>query len=135
MTTRHALADGDLPIPSVTWEAKEVSLETTALAAGLPGSSALLARYRLANRTSAAKRIRLVLAIRPLQVNPPWQFLGTPGGVSEIRSLAFENGRAVVNGTRFVVPLSAPSAAGATAFDSAGRLGLPPRRRLPPPAP
>ena len=118
VTTRHALVDGDLPIPSVAWEAKEVSLETTALAAGLPGSSALLTRYRVSNRTNAAKRIRLVLAIRPLQVNPPWQFLGTPGGVSEIRSLAFESGRAVVNGTRFVVPLSAPSEAGATAFDS-----------------
>ncbi|MBK9087973.1 MAG: discoidin domain-containing protein [Holophagales bacterium] len=64
VTTRHALADGDLPIPSVTWEAKDVTLETTALAAGLPGSSALLVRYRLANRKNAAKRIRLVLAFR-----------------------------------------------------------------------
>ena len=118
VTTRHSLVEGDLPIPSVTWETKEVLLETTALAAGRPGSSALLARYRLSNRTNAAKRTRLVLAIRPLQVNPPWQFLGTPGGVSEIRSLAFENGRTVVNGTRIIVPLSAPSAAGATAFDS-----------------
>ncbi|HYN40520.1 MAG TPA: discoidin domain-containing protein, partial [Thermoanaerobaculia bacterium] len=136
VTTRHALMDGDLPIPSVTWAAKEVTLETTALAAGLPGSSALLARYRVSNLTNAARRVRLVLAIRPLQVNPPWQFLGTPGGVSEIRSLAFENGRAVVNGARCVVPLTAPSAAGATAFDSGDVSdflrtgGLPPSRAV-----
>ncbi|MBK6406828.1 MAG: discoidin domain-containing protein [Holophagales bacterium] len=118
VTTRHALVDGDLPIPSVTWETKDVSLETTALAAGLPGASALVARYRVSNRTAAARRVRLVLAVRPLQVNPPWQFLGTPGGVSEIHSLAFANGRAVVNGTRLVVPLVAPSATGATTFDA-----------------
>jgi len=118
VTTRHALMEGDLPIPSVTWETKDVALDTTALAAGLPGSSALLARYRVTNRTKGARRVRLVLAIRPLQVNPPWQFLGTPGGVSEIRSLSFAEGRAVVNGTGLVVPFAAPSAAGATAFDS-----------------
>ena len=117
-TTRHALVDGDLPIPSVRWEANGLTLETTALAAGLPGSSALLARYRVGNRGAGARRVRLVLAIRPLQVNPPWQFLGTPGGVSEIRSLAFEGGRAIVNEKGRVVPLVAPAAAGASTFDA-----------------
>jgi hypothetical protein len=116
--TSHALVDGDLPIPSVTWEAGALTLETTALGTGLPGSSALLARYRVVNRGAARRNARLVLAIRPLQVNPPWQFLGTPGGFSEIRSLSFEGGRAVVNGERVVVPLLAPSAAGATTFDA-----------------
>jgi hypothetical protein len=124
VTTRHALVDGDLPIPSVTWEAGELALETTALAAGLPGSSALLARYRVSNRSSAAKAVRLVLALRPLQVNPPWQFLGVPGGVSEIRTLAFEGGRTVVNGERLVVPLVTPSAYGATTFDAGDVPGL-----------
>lgn len=118
VSASQTLLDGDLPIPQVSWDAKEVGLETTALAAGLPGSSALLARYRITNRTKAARKVRLVLAIRPLQVNPPWQFLGTPGGVSEIRSLGVGGGRAVVNGKQLVVPLVAPSAAGATAFDA-----------------
>ncbi len=130
VTPSQTLVDGDLPIPSVTWEAREVALETTALAAGLPGASALLARYRVSNLSKAAKSVRLVLAIRPLQVNPPWQFLGTPGGVSPIRSLAFANGRAIMNGAQpgvqsgaqsgasTIVPLVAPSASGATAFDS-----------------
>ena len=31
--------------------------------------------------------ITLVLAVRPFQVNPPSQFLNTPGGVSPIRAL------------------------------------------------
>ncbi|MHB1044927.1 MAG: discoidin domain-containing protein [Thermoanaerobaculia bacterium] len=118
VTTRQALVDGDLPIPSLTWDAGETRLETTALATGLPGSSALLARYRVANLTKEERRIRLVLAIRPLQVNPPWQFLGTPGGVSEVRSLAFEGARALVNGERVVAALVPPSATGATTLDA-----------------
>ena len=118
VSTRHALADGDLPIPTAAWESGELSLETTALAAGLPDASALLARYRVSSRASVPKKVRLVLAIRPFQVNPPWQFLGTPGGVSEIRSLAFDGGRAVVNGGHVVVPLVAPTASGATTFDA-----------------
>ncbi|HMM35533.1 MAG TPA: discoidin domain-containing protein [Thermoanaerobaculia bacterium] len=118
VTSRPALADGDLPIPSVTWDAGETRLETTALATGLPGASALLARYRVANLTKGERRVRLVLAIRPLQVNPPWQFLGTPGGASEIRSLAFEGARASVNGERVVAALVPPSAAGARTLDA-----------------
>ncbi len=118
VTAQHALVDGDLPIPSVTWDAGETRLETTALATGLPGSSALLARYRVANLTKEERRVRLVLGIRPLQVNPPWQFLGTPGGVSEIRSLAFEGARALVNGERVVAALAPPSATGATTLDA-----------------
>lgn len=118
VTTRPALEDGDLPIPSVTWDAGETRLETTALATGLPGASALLARYRVANLTKEERKVRLVLAIRPLQVNPPWQFLGTPGGASEIRSLAFEGARALVNDERVVSALVPPSAIGATTLDA-----------------
>lgn len=118
VTTRPALADGDLPIPSVTWDAGETRLETTALATGLPGASALLARYRVANQTKEERTVRLVLAIRPLQVNPPWQFLGTPGGASEIRSLSFEGARALVNGDRVVSALVPPSGTGATTLDA-----------------
>lgn len=118
VTTRPALVDGDLPIPSVTWDAGETRLETTALATGLPGLSALLARYRVANLTKEERKVRLVLAIRPLQVNPPWQFLGTPGGASEIASLAFEGARALVNGDRVVSALVPPSATGATTLDA-----------------
>ncbi len=118
VTSRPALVDGDLPIPSVTWDAGETRLETTVLATGLPGSSALLARYRVANLTKEERRVRLVLAIRPLQVNPPWQFLGTPGGISEIRSLSFEGARALVNREEVVVALVPPSATGATTLDA-----------------
>ncbi len=130
--TVHGLVDGDLPIPQVTWDAGAVALEVTALASGLPGESALLARYRVSNRTAAPRKVRLLLALRPLQVNPPWQFLGTPGGVSPIRSLAFDGGRAVVNGERVVVPLMAPSTAAATTFDAGDVSGFLLAGRLPP---
>jgi len=113
----QGLAEGYLPIPSVTWTRGDLSLEITAFASGSPGSSALQARYRVRNRGDAAKRLRLFLALRPFQVNPPTQFLSTTGGVSPIREIAWDGQRAVVNGTRAVVPQSPPAAFGATSFD------------------
>jgi hypothetical protein len=116
VTASQSLAEGYLPIPTVTWKRGDLSLEITALASGPPGSSALHARYRVRN-LGKAKRLRLFLAIRPFQVNPPTQFLNNPGGVSPIREIAWDGHVAVVNGERSVVPSSTPSAFGATTFD------------------
>ena len=101
VTTRHALA-GRRPADPVGDVGDEGAHARDDGARGRRCPARRRSWRATASRTGRqpAKRVRLVLAIRPLQVNPPWQFLGTPGGVSEIRSLAFENGRAVVNGTR-----------------------------------
>ncbi|HEY7216613.1 MAG TPA: coagulation factor 5/8 type domain-containing protein, partial [Thermoanaerobaculia bacterium] len=113
----QSLAEGYLPIPTVAWTRGDLSLEVTAFAAGDPGSSTLQARYRIHNKGGAVKHLRLFLAIRPFQVNPPAQFLSTTGGVSPIRGISWNGRRAIVNGTRFIVPQTAPSAFGATTFD------------------
>jgi hypothetical protein len=116
VTASQSLAEGYLPIPTVTWTRGDLSLEITALASGTPGSSALHARYRVRNQ-GKAKRTRLFLALRPFQVNPPTQFLNAAGGVSPIHEIAWD-GRAVrVNGERSVIPASPPSGFGATTFD------------------
>lgn len=119
--TTQALVDGYLPIPSVTWaitsNTGDLTLEITAFATGEPGASSLGTRYRVRNRGKTEARPRLYLAIRPLQVNPSWQFLGNPpGGMSPIREIVHTGGTVTVNGDRKVIALP-PSGFGAATFD------------------
>jgi hypothetical protein len=69
------------------------------------------------NRATRAKHLRLALALRPFQVNPPTQFLNAAGGVSSIREIAGDGRAVMVNGERRVIPETAPAAFGATTFD------------------
>ena len=111
----QTLEKGYLPIPSVTWQANAVTLTTTALAAGAAGpESRLIATYRVAAGAAPFKG-RLYLAVRPFQVNPPWQSLFRPAGWSRLEHLAYADGVVRV-GERTIVPLDRPSAFGATPF-------------------
>jgi hypothetical protein len=100
---RQSLAEGDLPIPSVTWEMRGVSLTITA---AVTDASKLLLRYRVRSEKSAS--LTLYLAIRPFQVNPSMQFLNTPGGVSPIREIVFDGDSMLVNGTKRLDVVSRP---------------------------
>jgi hypothetical protein len=112
----QSLAKDYLPIPSVDWEAGPLRLRVTAFALGAPDASTVYARYRVENRGDAPRDVRLFLALRPFQVNPPWQFLNVLGGAARVREIAFD-GRAVsVNGTRTVVAVTSPAGFGATPF-------------------
>ncbi|HWN42441.1 MAG TPA: discoidin domain-containing protein [Thermoanaerobaculia bacterium] len=114
--SKQSLADGYLPIPTVTWESGMLVLEVTAFATGEPGASVLRARYRVFNRGAANARPRLFLVIRPFQVNPSWQFLGNPpGGVAPIREIAFD-GSLTIDGKKVSTSVP-PSAFGAATFD------------------
>jgi len=115
--TAQTLADGYLPIPTVTWTRGDLSLDVTAFASGPTDRSMLRARYRVRNRGAKAKRLRLYLAVRPFQVNPPTQFLNAVGGASAIREIAWDGRAVIVNGGRRVIPESPPTAFGATTFD------------------
>ncbi|HSB63607.1 MAG TPA: coagulation factor 5/8 type domain-containing protein [Thermoanaerobaculia bacterium] len=114
----QSLERGDLPIPRVTWKAGDLDLDVTALVDGPPGASVLRARYRVRNAGAAAVRVRLFVAIRPFLVNPPTQFLNAPHGVGRIDALSVRSGTLTVNGTRTVVALPLPAAAGVAAFDA-----------------
>jgi hypothetical protein len=111
-----SLAQGYLPVPSVTWTTDALSLEITPFADGEQGSSILIARYRLRNRGEQRTTGRLALAIRPFQVLPPWQELNVTGGVAAVDMIAFDGRKVVVNGRKVVAPWTAPSAFGAAAF-------------------
>jgi len=113
----HRLEGGDLPIPSVVWRRDGLSLTITAFADGPPKSGIVYASYRLANADDAGQAVRLFLAVRPFQVNPPWQTLMTSGGVSRIDAIRHEGRRLYVNGDRTVALLTPPDRVGAASFE------------------
>ena len=118
VTPRQSLQDGYLPIPSVDWRHDDFSLRVTAFATGAPERSQLVMRYRLANTSGRAQDLRLALAARPLQVNPPSQFLNTLGGVSRIEDIAVDGGMVSVAGVPRVFAKQVPTASFASAFDA-----------------
>ncbi|HEX2721638.1 MAG TPA: hypothetical protein VHM24_01870, partial [Gemmatimonadaceae bacterium] len=83
------------------------------------------------NATSATQRGTLYLAVRPFQVNPPWQFLNTQGGFAPIDSLSYDGRRVRVNGGRTLIPMTRPSAFGAMSFDQGNLVDLLRQSRLP----
>ncbi len=115
----QSLADGYLPIPTVTWEAAPLTLDTTAFVAGQPGSAVLYARYRVTNDSDAPRDTTLFLTVRPFQVLPPWQTLNMNGGVTAIHDIAADGRTLWVNHRTPVVSLTLPTQVGATTFDEA----------------
>lgn len=115
--TSRSLADGDLPIPTVSWTMPGARLEVTALAAGETGYSTRLARYRLVNESRQARRVELVLAARPFQVDPPYQFLNGGGGVAPLQSLRCDGEMLRAGLLQRAAFAPAPSACGTLGFD------------------
>ncbi len=118
VATSQSLQDGYLPIPGVDWKHGAFGLQVTAFAQGTPRHSQLVMRYRLANTGKIPRRYALALAVRPLQVNPPTQFLSVVGGVSKIHGLAIRGQNMDVEGVQRVRANRKPQAVLASAFDS-----------------
>ncbi len=114
----QSLQDDYLPIPSVDWRHDALALRVTGFARGTPESSQLVARYRLTNTGVQARDYTLALAVRPLQVNPPSQFLNITGGVSPLRALAVTPEGVSVDGAPRVLAREPAQAAFATTFDA-----------------
>ena len=109
-------ADG-LAIPTAQWKLPGFKLETTAFATGHGADAVLFVRYRVRNASRRVLRARLFVAVRPYQVNPPWQAWQGLGGLSAIKEITWTQGAVRVNRNRWVVPLSKPAAFGAAAFE------------------
>jgi len=69
VASEQSLREGYLPIPSVTWEHGDLTMQITAFATGQRAQSQLLAQYTLENKSDRARAVTLALTIRPLQ----WQ--------------------------------------------------------------
>lgn len=118
--TTQRLEDGYLPIPTVRWQVGTLSLETTAFASGTPQRSQLWLRYVVHNDSDQPRKLTLALLARPFQVNPPTQFLNTPGGIGAIHDLQWDGHALTVNGDARVLPLQRTDDFVADAFETRG---------------
>jgi hypothetical protein len=109
--TEHSLAEGYLPIPTVTWRHRDLALHVTAYAAGDRARSQLVADYTVENLSGRPRTVTLALAVRPFQVNPPQQFLNIAGGVARIGELSWDGKALAINGRQRVLPLQQPDEA------------------------
>ena len=105
----HSLVDGSLPIPSVTWSVLDVELRATALAHRCQA----LVEYQITNRSRTTQTGALVLAVRPVQINPYWQH----GGHAIISVIAAEGRQVWVNDRPYVEFSSEPAAVAVADFD------------------
>ncbi len=115
---KQSLDQEYLPIPTVEWKRNGIQLRITGFAEGKEDASVLVARYRVKYFGSKRMKGKLFVAIRPFQVNPPWQFLNSVGGAAEISNVAYHSGVVRVNNDKEVIPFSAPSDFGAAEFDA-----------------
>lgn len=116
------LREESLPMPKVTWRRGNLLLAMQPFAGGRPDDSFLVLRCVLGNLGITPAALRLFLAIRPFQVNPPSQFLNLAGGVAPIRSISREGREIRVNDDRRITVLASPKEIGdfefgACAFD------------------
>ncbi len=116
ITTKQSLEDNYLPIPTVTWMHPLINLNITAFAYGEPNKSNLLVRYRLINTSKKTQSGNLLIAIRPYQVNPKWQFLNNEGGTAKIKTISFDENIITINIDKKIFPLVLPNDFGATKF-------------------
>ncbi|HEY8240694.1 MAG TPA: discoidin domain-containing protein, partial [Kiritimatiellia bacterium] len=114
---KQDLEKGYLPMPRVTMDFGPVQLQARAHTHGTPSDATTYVRYTLRNTSAEVLDGAFFLAIRPVQVNPTWQY----GGLSPIQSIEFTNrdeGAVIrVNNSDKLVALTAPSGFGARAFD------------------
>ena len=89
----QSLEDGFLPMPTVQWDGVGYVLIIRALAAGAPSQSVTYVSYAIRNTGDQDLSGQLHLAIRPFEVNPPWQW----GGLHRVPSIAFRDNTVFAN--------------------------------------
>jgi hypothetical protein len=127
----QSLEKGYLPIPSVTWQGAPLRLTVTAVPGGEAERSTVYARYRIDNPSDQPRTATLFLAVRPLQVNPPWQFLNVQGGVARVREIAFNDTTLVVDGAPVLKAIGDSHRFGAAPFDGGDIVDFLRQGRLP----
>jgi len=113
----QSLERGDLPLPTVERDYGDLNLRVTGFAGTVVNTPVLLGRYRVENRSATVRQLRLFLAVRPFQVNPPWQSLNMKGGMSPIRRIEAAGRVLKVDGADALVAMSLPDGFGAAGFD------------------
>lgn len=121
----HSLREGWMPMPAVEWS-PQPGMKVRSEAFGLQHGEqpVTLVRHRIENNGRDRVAGHLALAIRPMQINPPWQ----NGGLSSIREIAIEGPEthtAVrVNGRVVLHSLTPVDARGAAPFGEHGETDI-----------
>ncbi len=110
------------PVPSVRWKAPRLRLEILPWVDGKRDKLTLHVTYRL-KVTGRHAGMRLALAVRPFQVNPPWQAFRNLGGHSPITAVSCGKDEMRVNERR-ILTSPRPVAMGAATFAEGGVLGV-----------
>ncbi|QIF04318.1 discoidin domain-containing protein [Roseimicrobium sp. ORNL1] len=130
--TTPSIAEDGAPVPSVAWTARCMRLEIHPWVDGHGESLTLHVTYRL-ECDDPKPGIRLVVAVRPFQVNPPWQAFRNLGGMSPIYEVDCTGGEMRVDG-KVLTCTPSPAGMGAASFEEGGVTSfllsgaLPPRR-------
>ena len=125
VTLTPSLRDDYLPIPSVEWRTPQWRMTATSAANGNVAVPHLAQLYELENLTDQPQELTFILAVRPFQVNPPQQFLNTPGGFSPIRDIAWTGSTLRVNEWDTIHPSVTPDAVQAVPFDDGAWIANP----------
>jgi hypothetical protein len=133
----QSLAGGHAPVPTVVRDHEALRLSVTAAADGPASHPTLLLLYTVSNQSSKSVRGDLLLTARPFQVNPPYQWLNTMGGVAPIDRIALSvSQRAIEVNDREIGLGAMPDDFGAATFDEGDvtsfliRGQTPPRRSV-----
>lgn len=118
----NALPDDHLPLPVVQWRHPRVALRIDAAADGPREAPQLLLRYTVHNVYWERQTFTLALVARPWQVNPPQQFLNTPGGFAPVRRLAWNGHTLSMNGLPWLRTVQPPADVRAARGDEADAL-------------
>lgn len=110
-----SLYHGGLPVPSVMWTADRIRLNIAPWVDGKNDALTLHVTYRLEGH-ELTPGTRLVIAVRPFQVNPPWQAFRNLGGRSPIHQILCNATGLTVAGREVSVAPHA-DAQGASAFE------------------
>lgn len=100
-----------LPIPSVKWEYKDISLTLKLFACGKIKESVVYALYKVENDREETLSGKLFLTIRPFQIYPPWSY-HEGGGFSPIYNMQYKNDTVIVNEKHKIFPLTKPDGFG-----------------------
>ena len=113
-----SLPKGGAPLPTVIWQASGMWLEILPWIDGRGDNLTLHVTYRL-KCSKAAPHTRLIVAVRPFQVNPPWQAFRNLGGRSPIHQISCTPSEMRVNQRQVAVSPQADFC-GVSAFEEGG---------------
>ncbi len=96
--TQTSLPADGAPFPEVTWQADGMTLRVMPWVDGTGDSLVLRTTYEV--KMEPGRKVRLAVAVRPYQVNPPWQAFRNLGGRSPIHRIDCDDAGLSVDGKR-----------------------------------